>query len=231
MGENKPNWLLWVVMVLFVFALYNLFSGSNSTRPQNELSYSAFLEHVQGGKIKKVIIEEESRRAYGPLEGGGNYVTYTPRDLNLVPFLTSHGVEVSATPPTNPNSLFSILLSWFPMLLLIGVWVYFMRGAQGKSGRGGPLGMFGQSPAKLLSKYTGLKITFEDVAGVDEAKQELEEVVEFLSNPQKFVKLGCKIPKGVLLIGPPGTGKTLLAKAVAGEAGVPFFSTSGSAFV
>ena len=164
----------------------------------------------------------------GVLSDGTAFNTYAPNDPNLIEKLTSKGTKITASPQEDKMpSLFGILLSWFPMLLLIAVWIFFMRQMQG--GRGGAMG-FGRSKAKLLSEARG-RVTFNDVAGIDEAKEEVEEIVEFLKDPRKFRRLGGKIPKGALLIGPPGTGKTLLAKAIAGEANVPFFIISGSDFV
>jgi len=222
-GRNLALWI--IIMVLMVF-LYNVFQGS-STRPQQaSISYSRFLAEVQDDRIADVTIQGDT--ITGHYKGGGAFQTYAPEDPALVDRLQDNGVTISAAPPDEGMpTLFAVLINWFPMLLLIGVWIFFMR--QMQSGGGKAMG-FGKSKAKLLTERSG-RVTFEDVAGVDEAKQELEEVVEFLRDPQKFQRLGGKIPKGVLLVGPPGTGKTLIARAVAGEANVPFFTISGSDFV
>ncbi len=220
------NMALWIVIALLVFALFNLFQGTSQRGSQTSLAFSDFLTAVESGEIRDVTIQGPG--ISGHYRDGRNFSTYAPNDPNLVPTLTKHGVRISALPYDNDTpTLFSILISWFPMLLLIGVWIFFMR--QMQSGGGKAMG-FGKSRARLLTERTG-RVTFEDVAGIDEAKQELEEIVEFLKDPHKFQRLGGKIPKGCLLVGPPGTGKTLLARAIAGEANVPFFTISGSDFV
>ncbi|HEX9568913.1 MAG TPA: ATP-dependent zinc metalloprotease FtsH, partial [Rhodospirillales bacterium] len=217
---------LWIVIALLVFALFNLFQGTSQRGSQTTLAFSDFLAAVESGDIRDVTIQGPG--ITGHYRDGRNFSTFAPNDPNLVPTLTKHGVRISALPYDNDTpTLFSILISWFPMLLLIGVWIFFMR--QMQSGGGKAMG-FGKSRARLLTERTG-RVTFEDVAGIDEAKQELEEIVEFLKDPHKFQRLGGKIPKGCLLVGPPGTGKTLLARAIAGEANVPFFTISGSDFV
>jgi cell division protease FtsH len=190
------------------------------------IPYSTFLDKVESGDVKKVTI---SGRKIGIVDNAGaNFVTNSPDDPNLVDKLVRHKIIIEAEPQEEGMpTLFAVLLNWFPILLLIGVWIFFMR--QMQSGGGRAMG-FGKSRARLLTEKTG-RVTFDDVAGIDEAKQELEEIVEFLRDPQKFQRLGGRIPKGVLLVGPPGTGKTLLARAIAGEANVPFFTISGSEFV
>jgi len=210
-----------------MIGLFNMFQGSADRGTESPVSYSRFIDEVQNGSVADVTIQ--GRNITGSFKGGaGSFSTYAPEDPGLVDKLTARGVSISAVPDTEGvPSLFGILISWFPMLLLIGVWIFFMR--QMQSGGGKAMG-FGKSRARLLTEKTG-RITFEDVAGIDEAKQELEEIVEFLKDPQKFQRLGGKIPRGVLVVGPPGTGKTLLARAIAGEANVPFFTISGSDFV
>jgi cell division protease FtsH len=217
---------LWIVIALLVFALFNLFQGSPTRGPENSLAYSEFLTEVGRGDINDVTIQ--GRKISGHYRDGRNFSTFAPDDPNLVNQLKDRGVRISAVPSDEGSPTFwSILISWFPMLLLIGIWILFMR--QMQSGGGKAMG-FGKSRARLLTEKTG-RVTFEDVAGIDEAKTELEEIVEFLKDPHRFQRLGGKIPKGCLLVGPPGTGKTLLARAIAGEANVPFFTISGSDFV
>ena len=192
----------------------------------NQIIFSEFLKEVDNGRVVQVEIQGNNLK--GVLSNGDDFTTYSPNDPNLIERLTDKGVSISASPlDEKMPSLFGVLLSWFPMLLLIAVWIFFMRQMQG--GKGGAMG-FGRSKAKLMNEVKG-KVTFNDVAGVEEAKEEVEEVVEFLRDPKKFSRLGGKIPRGCLLVGPPGTGKTLLARAIAGEAGVPFFTISGSDFV
>ena len=223
---NFKNLLMWVVIVFLVLGLFNLFQNPKNIQAQNEISFSNFMEEVDNGRV--VDVEMQGNNITGTLSDGKKFSTYSPNDPNLVSKLSDKGVSISASPiEEKMPSLFGILLSWFPMLLLIAVWIFFMRQMQG--GKGGAMG-FGKSKAKLLSEARG-KVTFNDVAGIEEAKEEVEEIVEFLRDPRKFRRLGGKIPKGALLIGPPGTGKTLLAKAIAGEADVPFFTISGSDFV
>jgi len=220
------NMALWLVIAFLVFALFNLFQGTAQRGQELPLAFSDFLTSVEAGDIRDVTLQGSG--ITGHYRDGRNFSTYAPDNANLVPILTKYGVRISALPYDDDSpTLFSILISWFPMLLLIGVWIFFMR--QMQSGGGKAMG-FGKSRARLLTESTG-RVTFEDVAGIDEAKQELEEIVEFLKDPNKFQRLGGKIPKGCLLVGPPGTGKTLLARAIAGEANVPFFTISGSDFV
>ena len=226
MSNFGRNLALWVIIALLLVVLFNLFQPGNTPHASEQLAYSDFVGDVNNGRVRNVVIQ--GHNVAGALTDGTTFETYTPDDPTLVSRLTSKSVEVVAKPEdSDVNPLFHILLSWFPMLLLIGVWVFFMRQMQGGGGRA--MG-FGKSRARLLTEKQG-RVTFDDVAGIDEAKSELEEVVQFLRDPQKFQRLGGKIPKGVLLVGPPGTGKTLLARAIAGEANVPFFTISGSDFV
>ena len=218
------NIVIWLVVFVLLVALFNAFQGSMGSSKNNEVAYSDLLSQVQANQVRN--IELRGREATGELNDGTQFYTYVPDTSDLLQEAKTAGVRVNAAPPED-NTLLSILISWFPMLLLIGVWIFFMR--QMQSGGGRAMG-FGKSKAKLLTERQG-RVTFEDVAGIDEAKTELQEVVEFLRDPQKFQRLGGKIPKGVLLVGPPGTGKTLLARAIAGEANVPFFTISGSDFV
>ncbi len=223
---NFRNITLWFFIALIVFGLFNLFSNTSGERNVIDLTYSQFLDEVEAGSVKDVVIRGSNIN--GAFDDGRSFKTYAANDPTLVDRLNERGVNISAAPLDDGYpSLLGVLISWFPMLLLIGVWIFFMRQMQG--GRGGAMG-FGRSKAKLLTENKN-KVTFNDVAGIDEAKEELVEIVDFLKDPRKFQKLGGRIPKGALLIGPPGTGKTLLARAVAGEAGVPFFTISGSDFV
>ncbi len=206
--------------------LFNLFQGTSNNRNTSKISFSDFIAATESGNVSEVNINGSN--VTGFLNDGRSFSTYVPNYPNLVDKLNESGVKITAEPSERSmHPLLSVLLSWFPMLLLIGVWIFFMRQMQGGGGKA--MG-FGKSKAKLLNEAVG-KVTFDDVAGIDEAKQELEEVVEFLKDPSKFSRLGGKIPRGALLVGPPGTGKTLLARAIAGEANVPFFSISGSDFV
>jgi len=223
---NLKNLMMWGLIVVLVVGLFQMFQNPKKTLVLEKTPFSEFLKNIEEGRV--VQVEIKGNNIEGILSDGTAFSTYAPNDPNLVEKLTSKGVSITATPLEDKMpSLLGILLSWFPMLLLIGVWIFFMRQMQG--GRGGAMG-FGKSKAKLLSETRG-RITFNDVAGIDEAKEEVEEIVEFLRDPRKFRRLGGKIPKGALLIGPTGTGKTLLAKAIAGEASVPFFTISGSDFV
>jgi cell division protease FtsH len=218
--------MLWAIILVFVVALFNLFQSNAPRNASQEVYFSDFMAAVERAEVQEVVIQGEN--ITGVFKSGGDFRTYAPVDPELVPILRSHGVQIKAVPSSdNELSFWGVVISWFPMLLLIGVWVFFMRQMQGGGGKA--MG-FGKSRAKMLTEKQG-RVTFDDVAGIDEAKQELEEIVEFLREPQKFQRLGGKIPKGVLLIGPPGTGKTLLARSIAGEANVPFFTISGSDFV
>lgn len=225
MNNFFKNLIVWVTISLVMVALFNMFNKPQMAKSQ--LAYSTFLAKVNQGEVVSVVIQ--GRRISGMLANNQRFFSYAPNDPNLVPNLIAHNIQVAAKPEEDSPWYITLLVSWFPMLLLIGVWIFFMRQMQGGVG-GGKAFSFGRARTRMLSEES-TKVTFEDVAGVDEAKEELTEVVDFLSNPRKFTRLGGRIPKGVLLVGPPGTGKTLLAKAVAGEAGVPFFSISGSDFV
>ncbi len=222
---NARNIAFWLVLFLLILALFNLFSGSGNTLQSKQIRYSEFVAAVEGGTVAQVTLDGENVRFRGT--DGQDYVTIKPDDAELTPLLIQEGVPVTAE-PQQQSGFQTFLISLLPFALLIGVWIYFMNRMQG--GRGGGAMGFGKSKAKMLTEKHG-RVTFDDVAGIDEAKEELEEIVEFLRNPQKFSRLGGKIPKGALLVGPPGTGKTLLARAIAGEAGVPFFTISGSDFV
>src|SRR6202142_2667867 len=226
MSNFGRNLALGVIIPLLLVVLFNLFQPGVSHTNSTQIAYSDFITEVNGGRVRDVVIQ--GRVVSGQLTDGRTFQTYTPEDPTLVQRLTDKGVRVIAKPEeSDVNPLLHYVLSWFPMLLLIGVWVFFMR--QMQSGGGRAMG-FGKSRARLLTEKQG-RVTFDDVAGIDEAKSELQEIVEFLKDPQKFQRLGGKIPKGVLLVGQPGTGKTLLARAIAGEANVPFFTISGSDFV
>ena len=223
---NLRNLMMWGVIVLLVLGLYNLFQNPGSIAGKTEMPFSTFLTEVDKGNV--VSVDIRGSEISGNFRDGKGFKTYSPNYPNLVEKLSAKGVAITAGPREEKGpSLWGIILSWFPMLLLIGVWIFFMRQMQG--GKGGAMG-FGRSKAKLLTEAHG-RVTFQDVAGVEEAKEELEEIVHFLKDPRKFQKLGGRIPKGALLVGPPGTGKTLLARAIAGEANVPFFTISGSDFV
>ena len=226
MNNLGRNIIIWLVFGAALLALFNLFQTSSSSTPGSQLAYSDFIAEVESQRIEEVVIE--GRNLKGTTKNGRVVTSVMPEGTDVVAVLDANDVRIIASPEdSGMPSFLSILLSWFPMLLFIGIWVFFMRQMQG--GSRGAMG-FGKSRAKLLTEHQG-RVTFEDVAGIDEAKTELEEVVEFLKDPGKFQRLGGKIPKGVLLVGPPGTGKTLLAKAIAGEANVPFFTISGSDFV
>ena len=224
---NFKNLAMWGIIVLLTIGLYNMFKNpQRSIAQKNNIIFSEFLSEVDNGRVVKVEIQ--GKNIIGVLSNGEQFNTYAPDDPKLIEKLSERGVSISASPiEEKMPSLLGILLSWFPMLLLIAVWIFFMRQMQG--GKGGAMG-FGRSKAKMMNEIKD-KVTFNDVAGVEEAKEEVEEVVEFLKDPKKFSRLGGKIPRGCLLVGAPGTGKTLLARAIAGEARVPFFTISGSDFV
>ncbi|TIH19904.1 ATP-dependent metallopeptidase FtsH/Yme1/Tma family protein [Marinifilum sp. JC120] len=226
MNSFAKNLLVWVTIMLVMIVLFNLFNQPQTS--QLKLSYTDFLSRVDEGEVLQVKIQ--GQKISGVMVGDKRFVTYNPEDPALVQNLIKNKIEVVAEPEEEAPWYMTLFISWFPMLLLVGVWIFFMRQMQGGGGGKGGAMSFGRSKARLINEETA-RVTFEDVAGVDEAKDELSEVVQFLSEPKKFTRLGGRIPKGVLLVGPPGTGKTLLARAVAGEAGVPFFSISGSDFV
>jgi len=221
---NARNIAFWVILFLLILALFNLFSGGQSQVNSRTVAYSDFVEQVESGGVLSATLDGENVQF---TTGEGTFSTIAPADAETTSTLLTNDVRIEARAQQQSGFL-SILSLWLPVLVLIGIWIFFMNRMQG-GGKGGAMG-FGKSKAKLLTEKHG-RVTFDDVAGIDEAKEELEEIVEFLRNPQKFSRLGGKIPKGALLVGPPGTGKTLLARAIAGEAGVPFFTISGSDFV
>jgi cell division protease FtsH len=227
LNNTLKNIAIWALIGFLLFLILDFFQAGNKKSSSNNISYSQFLSEVNNGSV--ISVEIRGKNIIGKYSNGSSFATYSPGDLNLIDKLQKSNIEIIAFPlDNNSPTLLDVLISWFPMLLLIGVWIFFMR--QMQSGKGGGAMGFGKSRAKLLNEKKG-KVTFSDVAGIDEAKAELEEIVEFLKDPTKFQRLGGKIPKGALLIGPPGTGKTLLARAIAGEANVPFFTISGSDFV
>lgn len=223
MGRFAKNVLLYVLVIAALATAVDSFMGQSSTK--SELSYTGFIQQVQQKKIDKITITN-NHDIVGTMKNGTEFKTYAPTDESLIPTLNTNGVEITAKPADSPSWWMTLLTSIVPMVILIAVWFFIMQQSQGG---GGKMMNFGKSRAKMMDD--AVKVNFQDVAGQEEAKEELEEIVEFLKNPDKFTKMGAKIPKGVLLAGPPGTGKTLLAKAVAGEAGVPFFTISGSDFV
>ena len=219
------NLLLWVVIAIVLMSVFNNFT-TTQTVPRS-LNYSDFIEQVKQGGVKEVVIQ--GRTIEGVNTSGQRFTTYSPGDDGLVGDLLNNNVIIKAAAPEKQSILMQILINWFPLLILIGLWIFFMRQMQGGAGGRGAMS-FGKSRARMLSEDQ-VKVTFQDVAGAEEAKEEVSEMVDFLRDPTKFQKLGGKIPKGVLMVGPPGTGKTLLARAIAGEAKVPFFTISGSDFV
>ena len=226
MNANLRNFAVWVVIVLLLLALFSLFQNPGQRPVANDISFSQLLNEVEAGRVRDVLIQ--GSEISGQFTDGRQFQTYAPNDPTLIERLYGKNVAITARPQTEQVPWFvSLLVSWLPFIALIGVWIFLSRQMQGAGGKA--MG-FGKSRAKMLTEAHG-RVTFEDVAGVDEAKQDLEEIVEFLRDPQKFQRLGGRIPRGVLLVGPPGTGKTLIARAVAGEANVPFFTISGSDFV
>ncbi|MDY6905104.1 MAG: ATP-dependent zinc metalloprotease FtsH [Thermodesulfobacteriota bacterium] len=223
MNQFYKNLALWLVIILMMVMLYNIFNQQRQM--EMSINYTDFLSMVEKEQVRKVVIQD--RNIYATGIDGKQFKVYAPEDNQLIQTLREKNVAIEARPPAEAPWFLSALLSWLPMILLIGIWIYFMR--QMQTGGGKALS-FGKSRARLLSDETK-RLTFEDVAGIDEAKEEVSEIIDFLRDPQKFTRLGGRIPKGVLLVGSPGTGKTLLARAIAGEAGVPFFSISGSDFV
>ena len=218
MNPFYKNLALWLVITLMMVMLYNLFSQQQMA--ETSISYTEFLDMVENERVAEVVIQ--GQELYVTDTNRNRFKIYAPQDNDLINILGKKGVTISAKPPAENPWYMSVLVSWFPMLVLIGVWIFFMR--QMQSGGGKALS-FGKSRARLSSDQSE-KVTFEDVAGIDEAKEELGEIVEFLRDPKKFTRLGGRIPKGVLLMGPPGTGKTLLGRAIAGEAGVPFSASA-----
>lgn len=221
---NARNIAFWVVLFLLILALFNLFSGGQTAVNSRTIPYSDFIERVERGDVSSVTLDGEQIVINS---GNEQFATIKPNGVDVTPVLLENNVTIDAK-PQEQNGILAYVGTLLPFLVIIGIWIFFMNRMQG-GGKGGAMG-FGKSRAKLLTEKHG-RVTFDDVAGIDEAKDELEEIVEFLRNPQKFSRLGGKIPKGALLVGPPGTGKTLLARAIAGEAGVPFFTISGSDFV
>jgi len=226
MNANLRNFALWVIIVLLLLALFTLFQSKDLRPPSQDISFSQLLNEVDANHVREVVIQGPDIR--GTMNNGSSFQTYAPNDPTLVTRLYNGKVQITAKPPGDNVPWFvSLLVSWLPFIALIGVWIFLSRQMQGGAGKA--MG-FGKSRAKMLTEAHG-RVTFDDVAGVDEAKQDLQEIVEFLRDPGKYQRLGGRIPRGVLLVGPPGTGKTLIARAVAGEANVPFFTISGSDFV
>jgi cell division protease FtsH len=226
MNPNLRNFALWTIIFLLVLALVTLFQNQGSRTASTEIPYSVFLDDVDAGRVERVVIS--GNEISGTISGKGSFTTYAPQDPRIVERLHDKKVAITARSPNADTPWYiSLLANWLPLLVIIGLWIFMSR--QMQNGARGAMG-FGKSKAKLLTEAHG-RITFDDVAGIDEAKEDLQEIVEFLKDPQKYQRLGGRIPRGVLLIGPPGTGKTLTARAVAGEANVPFFTISGSDFV
>ncbi len=225
MNDMAKNLILWVIIAIVLMSVFNNFG--NRPTATNSIAYSEFLAEVRQGNVEKVVIEDKI--IHGVFRSGGKFTSYSPSDDGLIGDLLNAGVQIDVREPQQQGILMQIFISWFPMLLLIGVWIFFMRQMQGGAGGRGAMS-FGKSRARMLSEDQ-VKVNFNDVAGVEEAKEEVSELVDFLRDPSKFQALGGKIPRGILMVGAPGTGKTLLARAIAGEAKVPFFTISGSDFV
>ena len=226
MNDMLKNVVLWVVVAVVLMSMFNNFGGRKSQ--ESSMPYSQFIQSVRDGQVKQAVIDEHQVR--GTMGSGERFSTTAPaNDPHMIDDLVENHVDFKVDPPESQSLLTQVLISWFPMILLVGVWVFFMRQMQGGGGGRGAMS-FGKSKARLIEEDQ-IKVTFADVAGCDEAKEDVQEMVDFLKDPSKFQKLGGKIPRGALMVGPPGTGKTLLAKAIAGEARVPFFSISGSDFV
>jgi len=224
LNQNYKNLALWVIIAMVLFALFNIFNEPPDR--DTKIVFSEFIEQVEQGQVSEVVMQGDN--ITGKYTDGTQFKTYAPsKDPDLIKILRAKGVRIVVEPPEQTSWYMSILISWFPMLLLLAIWIFFMRQMQAG---GGKALSFGKSKARLMNDKKS-RTTFKDVAGADEAKEELQEIIEFLKEPQKFIALGGRIPKGVLLVGPPGTGKTLLARAISGEASVPFFSISGSDFV
>ncbi|MDR0942547.1 MAG: ATP-dependent zinc metalloprotease FtsH [Holosporales bacterium] len=233
MKRNTKNILSWIILIGILFLLANPFDGKFLRNGQQELSYSQFMKEASNGNVKEVLVRNSSSKITGLLQNGKIFSTITPNDLKMIDKLLKNDVEIKVdTGESGWGFLISILIQWFPIILLVGLMIYSSRQMQsgGKGGIGGGALGLGKAKAKMFQAKK-VNVTFADVAGIDEAKQELEEIVDFLKSPQKFQRLGGKIPRGVLLVGDPGNGKTLLARAIAGEANAPFFSISGSDFV
>ena len=224
MGQIHKSLIFWLILILMMILLFNSFSPKGGKEKQ--VIFSDFMNAVSSGEVASVTIQGET--ITGRFTNGNAFKTYAPADPDLVPMLRERGIQIAAKPENDSPFLHTVLISWLPMLLLIGVWIFFMRQMQAG---GGKAMSFGKSKARLFLKDEGKRVTFQDVAGIDESKEEVREIIEFLREPQKFTRLGGRIPKGILLVGPPGSGKTLLARAIAGEADVPFLSISGSDFV
>ncbi len=228
LNDMMKNIVLWVVIAVVLMSVFNNFGTQGEKGDSTALSYSQFIDAVKAGQVQQVTIDEHIVK--GKMQAGQLFKTYAPSDAHMVDDLLANGVDIKAVPPEQPSMLMQLLVSFGPMLLLIAVWVFFMRQMQGGGAGGRGAMSFGKSKARMLGEDQ-IKVTFADVAGCDEAKEEVVEMVDFLRDPAKYQKLGGKIPRGALMIGPPGTGKTLLARAIAGEAKVPFFTISGSDFV